>query len=185
MQRLSRLMTGATLVIAATFAASAMAAGPPHGGPGGHGGPSGHFSMPPHGYRGSPPNFQGRLPQGGRAPNMPRYELGRRGHDLGRFNGRGFSSFSSQDRNQWRGGGWRHETHNGHLGWWWVLGDLWYYYPAPIYPYPSYVGPDYYYDYYGAYPAPSNYWYYCEDPMGYYPDVMQCNMDWEPVPPQN
>jgi len=69
------------------------------------------------------------------------------------------------------------------MGWWWVVGDLWYFYPEPIYPYPDYVGPDYYYDYYQYY-SPPYYWYYCEDPPGYYPDVQECNEDWEAVPPE-
>ena len=28
----------------------------------------------------------------------------------------------------------------------------------------------------------SQYWYYCSDPAGYYPYVMQCSADWQPVP---
>lgn len=59
----------------------------------------------------------------------------------------------------------------------------WFFYPQPIYPYPLYVGPSSYYDYYGTYGPPSYYWYYCEDPPGYYPYVPRCNLPWEPVPP--
>src|SRR5581483_7164787 len=154
------------------------------GGAGGHAGGFFHGgAMPPHGFHGAPPTFHGALPSG--VPHgSPRYQLGHSGHDLGVFNGRRFGQFSRSDRANWTGGGWRHDWHNGHLGWWWVVGDLWYFYPAPIYPYPTYVGPDYYYDYYNYYPSPSYYWYYCEDPPGYYPDVQECNGDWEPVPPQ-
>jgi hypothetical protein len=140
--------------------------------------------MPPHGFRSAPRDFRGPLPQAGVRPGAPRYELGRPGHDLGVFNNHRFSQFNGGDRESWRGGAWRHERHNGHLGWWWVIGDLWFFYPAPIYPYPTYIGPDYWYDYYGNYPSPPYYWYYCEDPPGYYPQVQHCNVDWEPVPPQ-
>lgn len=34
--------------------------------------------------------------------------------------------------------------------------------------------------------APDNYWYYCNDPQGYYPYVRECKTQWqtvEPVPP--
>ena len=27
--------------------------------------------------------------------------------------------------------------HGGRGGWWWVVGDAWYYYPQPVYPYPD------------------------------------------------
>jgi hypothetical protein len=32
--------------------------------------------------------------------------------------------------------------------------------------------------------APSNYWYYCTDPAGYFPYVQSCNKAWVPVVPQ-
>jgi hypothetical protein len=171
-----------------TLAADPHDGGPRGGGMGGqvasgpHGGVSHGGPMPPRGFHAAPPTFHGALPQGGHGGG-PRYELGRPGHDLGAFNGRRFSQFTGADRDAWRGGAWRHESHNGHLGWWWVVGGLWFFYPAPIFPYPDYVGPDYYYDYYNYYPAPRAYLYYCEDPPGYYPDVQDCNVDWEPVPP--
>jgi len=34
-------------------------------------------------------------------------------------------------------------------------------------------------------PASSNYWYYCADPAGYYPQIQQCNNAWMPIAPQN
>jgi hypothetical protein len=54
-------------------------------------------------------------------------------------------------------------------------------------------GAPYYYNYgnygdpdYGAYgysqPYASQYWYYCQDPVGYYPYVQQCGTAWQPVP---
>ena len=35
-----------------------------------------------------------------------------------------------------------------------------------------------------AAPAPSNYWYYCTEPAGYFPYVQNCNRAWIPVTPQ-
>ena len=34
-------------------------------------------------------------------------------------------------------------------------------------------------------PAPSQYWYYCTDPAGYYPYVQNCTKAWMQVVPQN
>jgi hypothetical protein len=31
-------------------------------------------------------------------------------------------------------------------------------------------------------PAPAQNWYYCDDPQGYYPYVMSCSHEWQPVP---
>jgi hypothetical protein len=39
--------------------------------------------------------------------------------------------------------------------------------------------PDYGYD---DYTQPSQTWYYCSDPAGYYPYVTQCNTGWQSVP---
>ena len=39
----------------------------------------------------------------------------------------------------WRGGHWFRGPHEGRLGWWWIAGNAWYYYPAPVYPYPAYA----------------------------------------------
>jgi hypothetical protein len=62
---------------------------------------------------------------------------------------------------------------------------VWYFYPAPVYPYPDpYLPP-------GAVappvsgPAlgsPQQYWYYCANPAGYYPYVPQCGTTWQAVP---
>jgi len=51
--------------------------------------------------------------------------------------------FREQDLRRWQGGHWVHDRHAGRLGWWWVVGGVWYFYPAPVYPYPDpYVPPD-------------------------------------------
>jgi hypothetical protein len=80
----------------------------------------------------------------------------------------------------WHGGRWFHGDHGGRAGWWWVVGGLWYFYPAPVYPYPAapetvYVGP--------VAPAPAaQYYYWCGRPAGYYPYVSGCHVPWQPVP---
>ena len=45
--------------------------------------------------------------------------------------------FESHDAQQWRSGAWRHGSHGGRIGWWWVAGGMWYFYPQPVYPYPD------------------------------------------------
>ncbi len=82
------------------------------------------------------------------------------------------------DVDHWRGGGWQHTWHDGRLGWWWVIGPEWYFYPAPIYPYPNpYIPP--------VIAAPqANMWYWCSAPAGYYPYVAQCSTPWQAVTPR-
>jgi hypothetical protein len=98
----------------------------------------------------------------------------------------------------WRGGHWYHGYHGGALGWWWTVGPDWYWYDYPLYPYPIYPGYAPYYGYYydgyydgraGDYippqdigPAPETYWYYCDNPQGYYPYVRMCDGQWRQVP---
>jgi len=98
----------------------------------------------------------------------------------------------------WRGGYWSHRWHSGVYGWWWVVGDDWFDYPAPVYPYPY---PTYYYydpvysepvpyEYHPAPPPtasappapPQQSWYYCSNPKGYYPYVSSCPGGWRAVP---
>lgn len=50
-------------------------------------------------------------------------------------------------------------------------------YPAPVVvepPAPTYQQPP---------QATQQYWYYCQDPPGYYPYVQQCPRGWQPVSP--
>jgi hypothetical protein len=93
----------------------------------------------------------------------------------------------------WRGhyGGW----HGGwHRPYGWGLGFYW---GGPIWGSPWY--PWYPYGYYAAPPAviqeqppvyvqpqqpQENYWYYCQDPQGYYPYVKTCPGGWMKVIPQ-
>ncbi|MES2106396.1 MAG: hypothetical protein V4634_20415 [Pseudomonadota bacterium] len=95
--------------------------------------------------------------------------------------------FHEHDWHIWRGGHWVHARHDGRFGWWWLAGGGWYFYPAPIYPYPSpwepppdaIIGPSV-----GAEPqAPATrYWYYCESSHTYYPYVPTCAEGWTQLP---
>jgi hypothetical protein len=88
-------------------------------------------------------------------------------------------SFHDHDFDRWRGGGWIHGRHDGRQGWWWVVGPQWYFYPAPVYPYPDpYVPPVM------TAPVAAPSWYYCANPPGYYPYVARCAVPWQPVPAQ-
>ncbi len=93
--------------------------------------------------------------------------------------------FREADLHRWRSGHWAHTRHGGRLGWWWVVGGGWYFYPAPIYPYPNpYIPPVV------VTPAPPppqaapQYWYYCNSLRGYYPYVTSCPEGWMQVVPQ-
>jgi hypothetical protein len=111
-----------------------------------------------------------------RRPEPPRW----RG-DIGRFH--------EHDWGVWRSGRWVHGPHDGRLGWWWVIGTgvgaFWYFYPAPVYPYPSpwepppavLVTPPP-----SPPPPPTQYWYYCEASRAYYPYVATCPGGWKAVP---
>lgn len=101
------------------------------------------------------------------------------------FHGRDFGLFSRGDLRAWRGGGWRHEWHDGRFAWWWVTGGLWYFYPEPIYPYPTYVPPAIVVQQPPPAPTglpPAQFWYFCDNPQGYYPYVASCNGPWREVP---
>jgi len=96
-----------------------------------------------------------------------------------------FGHFSPAQHAAWVGGRWNHGWRNGHFGWWWFAGGAWFFYGAPIYPYPLYVSDEYVDDYSDDYSGGygGQYWYYCQHPAGYYPYVQQCSMPWQPVPP--
>lgn len=89
--------------------------------------------------------------------------------------------FSPRERAAWQHGRWWHGRHRGRIGWWWWLNGSWFFYNAPVYPYPGYVSETYYDEAAEDY---GNYWYYCRDPQGYYPYVRDCRGSWEPVPAQ-
>jgi hypothetical protein len=94
--------------------------------------------------------------------------------------------FHEHDWGLWRAGRWQHGYHGGRLGWWWIAGGVWYFYPYPVYPYPDPFVPPVV----AAPPAPgvvpppptpSN-WYYCNSARNYYPYVPSCPEGWQPMP---
>jgi hypothetical protein len=121
------------------------------------------------------------------------------GYGYGPGWGRPGASFSFGIGPSWRQGRWVHGWHGPRYGWWWTVGSSWYLYPRPIYPYPAYAPPpvvDDYYDYPppqdyaegyagGADPNPQRpqYWYFCQNPEGYYPYVQDCD-NWQQEPAQ-
>lgn len=91
--------------------------------------------------------------------------------------------FREHDYGSWRKGRWTHARHNGRLGWWWIVGDLWYFYTAPIYPHPDPYTPSTVIV--ESSPiivrtAQPHYWY-CSNPEGYYPYVPLCYSAWTKV----
>ena len=104
---------------------------------------------------------------------------------------------------QWYGGGY-YGGYYGHgpgwgrpgVGFGFGVGPSWRRYPRPVYPYPNYYLPpaDEYYgaptlrDYGGRYdrgpdpnPQRPQYWYFCENPEGYYPYIQDCD-NWHQEP---
>jgi hypothetical protein len=94
------------------------------------------------------------------------------------FRGRDVSLFNPREMGAWRRGHWRREWHNGRLGWWWNVGGSWFLYPQTFYPYPPYVSEEIFE---AGYPV-AGYWYYCDDPPGFYPYVPVCWFRWRAVP---
>jgi hypothetical protein len=101
------------------------------------------------------------------------------------WRGRGdIHHFHEHDFDHWREGRWFHGPHEGRDGWWWTVGGLWYFYPAPVYPYPDpYTPPTVVVETAPVPPtgAPPSYVYYCATPAGYYPYVPQCAVAWQKV----
>ena len=109
--------------------------------------------------------------------------------------------FRGHEYPHWHEGHWYHGDHGGRLGWWWAVGGLWYFYPAPVYPYPDpYAPPAVIYqpqDPAAVYqeqgptpedqaapdsPPPAQNWYYCNSSKTYYPYVSSCPEGWQTVP---
>jgi hypothetical protein len=79
--------------------------------------------------------------------------------------------------------------------WWgWGPAEYWgypYYYPSYYPPYPAYYAPPAGYAPQPVAPAatspqfsgapPAQYWYYCDNPQGYYPYVQNCGSQWRQV----
>lgn len=110
---------------------------------------------------------------------------GDRGYHDHDFYGRDYHHFSPPERHAWEGGHWVHSWHDNRFAWWWVTGGGWYFFPAPIYPYPTYVPPAIVVQQPPPVPQglpPAQSWYYCANPQGYYPYVASCSVPWQAVP---
>ncbi|MDN7675127.1 hypothetical protein QZM22_22045 [Burkholderia oklahomensis] len=133
---------------------------------------------------------------GGRAGSFhgqPRFEghPGFHGHPSFRghpdFHGRDFGRFAPRESFRWRGGHWSRGWHSGRYAWWWVVDGVWYIYPEPLYPYPTYVPPAVIVQVPPPVPSglpPASAWYYCDDPQGYFPYIASCNVPWQAIPVQ-
>ena len=87
--------------------------------------------------------------------------------------------FHEHDMERWHRGYWSQSFHEGRTGWWWIVGDQWYFYPAPVYPYPNpYIPPTVVVT---AQPAGQPQYWYCANPSGYYPYISQCLVQWQSV----
>jgi hypothetical protein len=84
-------------------------------------------------------------------------------------------SMSHFDIGRWRGGHWWNGPYGGRIGWWWIVGPDWYWYPAPLGVYPDPYTPP------GTTPG---YWYWCDAYQRYYPYVGACPSGWRAVPPR-
>ena len=71
-----------------------------------------------------------------------------------------FGGHPYRGRLAWEGGRWRHEMHDGRMGWWWDVGGVWYFYPERVDGPPTYISDDFADDVVyggpppGAYPPP-------------------------------
>jgi hypothetical protein len=79
---------------------------------------------------------------------------------------RGGGSFA-----HWRGGHWWHGNYGGRLGWWWIVGPDWYWYPYEVAAIPDPYTPT------GMAPG---YYYWCAPYSAYYPYVGACPVPWVP-----
>ena len=99
----------------------------------------------------------------------------------GRGGGSGGGWGSGHGGGGWHGGHRGGHFHHGGGGFFIGTGPWWWgppYYPPPYwFDQPEFFGEPMEY----IQPSPP-YWYYCADPAGYYPYVLQCTTPWLPVP---
>lgn len=116
-----------------------------------------------HGRPGAPPPG-GHPPAAAVHPGHPAGPPGRVAVDPrfshGAIVARDFGGHPYRGRLGWEGGQWRHEMHDGRMGWWWDVGGVWYFYPQRMDGPPAYISEDYADDVVydapppGAYPPP-------------------------------
>jgi hypothetical protein len=101
------------------------------------------------------------------------------GSGMGGFHG-SFAGMHGAGFGGFHGGGFHGDRfHDGRFGRDRFRDNRFFFGGAFAYPYGWDYSPDYsYYDY----SQPSQAWYYCSDPAGYYPYVTQCNTGWQAVP---
>jgi len=105
------------------------------------------------------------------------------GADNWRYRGHDMHGFGGYNYDVWRHGYWDHGWHDGRFGWWWFGGGLWYLYPFAVQPYPNpYVPPVFVVQPPPPPSVPPSYWYYCDNPAGYYPYIARCYSGWRAVP---
>jgi hypothetical protein len=96
-----------------------------------------------------------------------------------------FGGHAYRGRLAWEAGRWRHEVHNGRMGWWWDVGGVWYFYPQAMEGPPTYVSEDFaddvvYADAPAAGPPPGA---YPPPPGGYPPGAYPPSAAYAPPPP--
>lgn len=123
----------------AVFAASAQAEEGRGAAP--HEGPAGEHAARVVGHPGGPP---------GRAAADARFAHGA-------IAAREFGGHAYRGRLAWEAGRWRHELHDGRMGWWWDVGGVWYFYPQALAGPPTYVSSDFVDDVTYADAAPAAY----------------------------
>jgi hypothetical protein len=111
------------------------------------------------------------------------------------FHTRDVRHFNVQETQHWRTGRWHNDWHYGRFGWWYDVDDVWYAYPAPVFPYPLVVAPIVVEDAVGPVPdAPPpeaaaaasltplpplpKAAYHCGNPEGFFPVVEACTVEW-------
>jgi hypothetical protein len=108
------------------------------------------------------------------------------------FHTRDVHAFNDRERRRWRHGHWHNGWHDGRVGWFYDVDDVWYPYDEPEFPYPLVVS-----DLTVApldapvtmppamaalaLPATPGIQYHCRAPDGFYPDVAACRAGWESV----
>ncbi len=140
----------------------------------------------------------GAWAQHGHDDRGPRYGHGGGGHEHYSFRYHDVHRFDHHELGLWRGGRWNNTCFGGRCGWWWLSGGLWYFYTQPIYPYPAVVSGIQYADPAVVVPGPSvvtappmpapthiepppQFWYYCDNPQGYFPAVQTCDTQFRQV----
>lgn len=165
----SRLGVAVAALAGALIIAQPISARAAHGGGGGgHGGFGGggfHGGGFVGGFHSS--GFSGGGFHGGGMFGAGGFGHGFHGGAAGRFHGDGFGGFhvtryGDHDRFRDRGFG----------GWW---GDGWGLDAPYLY------DDDYSYPTTGSYGGAAQYWYYCQNPPGYYPYIQRCSVNWQPV----